>query len=68
MGLDPFSHQRRGVEERKVAGLIVGALVTASGRMSTASQAETLAALAALQGKGFRGETRVSQSDQDRPR
>jgi CubicO group peptidase (beta-lactamase class C family) len=57
-----------GVEERKVTGLIVGALVTASGRTSTANQAETLAALAALQSRGFRGETRVLQSDQDRPR
>ena len=57
-----------GAEERKVNGLIVGALVDAFDQSSAADVSGTLAALAAVQKKGFRGKTRVFQSDQDSPR
>ena len=57
-----------GVEERKVNGLIVGALVDAFGQSSAVDASGTLAALAAVQKKGFRGETRVFQESQDSPR
>jgi CubicO group peptidase (beta-lactamase class C family) len=57
-----------GVEERKVNSLVVGALVTASGKEGNAEKREALAELAGLQERGFHGQTRVFQSDQDTPR
>lgn len=57
-----------GAEERRVDGLAVAALVDAFGQKNTADASGNLAALAAVQKKGFRGETRIFQSDQDAPR
>lgn len=55
-------------EERRVDGLAVAAFVDAFGQKNTADVSGNLAALAAVQKKGFRGETRIFQSDQDAPR
>ncbi|MSQ73656.1 MAG: class C beta-lactamase-related serine hydrolase [Betaproteobacteria bacterium] len=57
-----------GIEERKVNGIVVGALVDAFDQKSAVDVSGTFAALAAVQKKGFRGETRVFQEDQDNPR
>lgn len=54
-------------EGRKVDGLLIGALVGAAEGGKT-DGGEALAALGGVQKKGFRGETRVFQEDQDRPR
>jgi CubicO group peptidase (beta-lactamase class C family) len=57
-----------GVEEREVNGLIVGALVEALDVKDATNTSVSATALAELQKKGFRGETRVFQQDQDLPR
>jgi CubicO group peptidase (beta-lactamase class C family) len=54
-----------GAEERRVNGLLVSALIDASVQ---GSASENATALAAITKKGFRGETRVFQEDQDLPR
>ncbi|MBI3513282.1 MAG: serine hydrolase [Proteobacteria bacterium] len=57
-----------GPEERTVSGLVVGALVDAAAHVGARPATGSGAALLAQQAKGFRGDTRISQSDQDSPR
>jgi len=58
-----------GPEERSVNGLIVGAIVTAvAEKARTSEDAAALDALEAAQKRGFGGQTRTFQEDQDTPR
>lgn len=57
-----------GNEERYVTSLIASALGDALDQGDTSNPSATLATLASVQEKGFSGETRVFQEDQDHPR
>lgn len=56
------------VEERAVHGLIVGTLANAFAAGPDADASASLASLAEVQKRGFNGETRIPQRDQDIPR
>jgi hypothetical protein len=55
-------------EARVVHGLVIEAIVQATKAGTSPATTEAQAVLAARQKNGFRGETRVTQEEQDEPR